>query len=405
MRLFLKRLLAPVALAIVVFAFAAPAHAKYASLVMDAETGQIIHQLNADTRNYPASLTKMMTLYQVFQALESQLWTLNTKLRISARAARQPASKLGLRRGQRISVEDAILALVTKSANDVATTVAENLSGSERTFALKMTATARKLGMSRTTFRNASGLPHRGQMSTARDMATLARALLRDYPVYYRYFSANAFNYAGITHRNHNKLLKTYAGVDGIKTGYIRASGFNLVASATRNGQRIIGVVFGGKSPNSRNAIMKRLLNIGFKAVNKGGTTQIAKAPSRATPRVTSKAKPRARPKARRTARSRLAPVPKERRWGVQVGAYARYSQAFQAAERALEVASALLAQGAIKIVPLKKRSGRILHRARIKGISEYQAKKACGFLKQRKINCMKIKMRDGYRMAFNNRG
>jgi len=400
MRLFLKRLLAPVALAIVVFAFVAPAQAKYASLVMDAETGQIIHQLNADTRNYPASLTKMMTLYQVFQALESQLWTLNTKLRISARAARQPASKLGLRRGQRISVQDAILALVTKSANDVATTVAENLSGSERAFALKMTATARKLGMSRTTFRNASGLPHRGQMSTARDMATLARALLRNYPVYYRYFSANAFDYDGITHRNHNKLLKTYAGVDGIKTGYIRASGFNLVASATRNGQRIIGVVFGGNSPNSRNAIMKRLLNIGFKAVNKGGAPQMAQAP-RAT-----KTLPKPARKAPRKARSSsLAPVPEERRWGVQVGAYARYSQAFQAAERALETASALLAEGAIKIVPLKKRGGRILHRARIKGISEEQAQKACRYLIQHNTNCMKIKMRDGYRMAFNDRG
>ncbi|MDA0305400.1 MAG: serine hydrolase [Proteobacteria bacterium] len=403
MRLFLKRLLVPVALAIVVFAFVAPAQAKYSSLVMDAETGQIIHQLNADTRNYPASLTKMMTLYQVFQALESQLWTLNTRLRISARAARQPASKLGLRRGQRISVQDAILALVTKSANDVATTVAENLSGSERAFALKMTATARKLGMSRTTFRNASGLPHRGQMSTARDMATLARALLRDYPVYYRYFSANAFDYDGITHRNHNKLLETYAGVDGIKTGYIRASGFNLVASATRNGQRIIGVVFGGNSPNSRNAIMKRLLNIGFKAVNKGGTTEMAQAPA---PEPVAEAPTKSPPGATRTARpTSLAPVPEDRRWGVQVGAYARYSQAFQAAERALETASALLAEGAIKIVPLKKRGGRILHRARIKGISEEQAQKACRYLIQHNTNCMKIKMRDGYRMAFNDRG
>jgi len=348
----------------------------------------------------------MMTLYQVFQALESQLWTLNTKLRISARAARQPASKLGLRRGQRISVEDAILALVTKSANDVATTVAENLSGSERAFALKMTATARKLGMSRTTFRNASGLPHRGQMSTARDMATLARALLRDYPVYYRYFSADDFDYDGITHRNHNKLLETYAGVDGIKTGYIRASGFNLVASASRNGQRIIGVVFGGNSPNSRNAIMKRLLNIGFKAVNKGGTTEMAQAPA---PEPVAKAPTKPSPEvtlATRTAQSAsLAPVPEDRRWGVQVGAYARYSQAFQAAERALETASALLAEGAIKIVPLKKRGGRILHRARIKGISEEQAQKACRYLIQNNTNCLKIKMRDGYRTASNDRG
>lgn len=390
------------ALASILFAIAPPpAAAKYASLVMDAETGRIIHQLNADTRNYPASLTKMMTLYQVFQALDSQLWTLNTKLRVSARAARQPSSKLGLRRGQRISVEDAILALVTKSANDVATTVAENMSGSERAFALKMTATARKLGMSRTTFRNASGLPNRGQMSTARDMATLARALLRDFPVRYRYFSAAKFDYGGITYRNHNKLLKTYAGVDGIKTGYIRASGFNLVASATRGGRRIIGVVFGGDSPNSRNAIMKRLLNIGFKAINQGEAMEIAEveAPRKAA-KLVAKAKPS------RTTRRSQAPVPQNRRWGVQVGAYARYSQAYEAAERALETAPTLLMAGTIKIVPLKKRNGRILHRARIKGISEEQAKKACRYLKQRNTNCMKIKMRNGYRVAaFSGRG
>ena len=153
---------------------------------MDAETGRILHQTNAYTRNYPASLTKMMTMYLVFDALDSKLWALHTRLRISARAARQPSSKLGLRRGQRITVEEAILALVTKSANDVATAIAENLSGSERAFALKMTAAARKLGMNRTTFRNASGLPHRGQLSTARDMGILARALIRNFPDNYR---------------------------------------------------------------------------------------------------------------------------------------------------------------------------------------------------------------------------
>jgi D-alanyl-D-alanine carboxypeptidase len=354
-----------------------PAFAKYASLVMDADSGRVIHEINADTRNYPASLTKMMTMYLVFDALESKLWTLRTPVRISARAARQPSSRLGLRRGQRITVEEAILALVTKSANDVASAIAENLSGSERAFALKMTATARKLGMNRTTFRNASGLPHRAQMSTARDMGILARALIHDFPAYYRYFSTDRFAFGGVTHRNHNKLLKTYSGVDGIKTGYIRASGFNLVASARRNGQRVIGVIFGGNSPNSRNALMTRLLNLGFKAL--GNDSRPLTASVQVEPPAV-KAKARTKAPAKASANRQLAPVPKNRRWGVQVGAYARYSQAYEAARRAVEIAPSLLSDGKIKVVPLRKRRGRVLHRARIKGISKQQAYQACRF-------------------------
>ena len=159
-----------------------PAEAKYASYVVDADTGEVLHATNEDTRNYPASLTKMMTLYLVFDRLKQKRWSLETMLKVSRRAARQPASRLGLPANSQISVEQAILALVTKSANDVATVIAENISGRERNFALKMTAKARSLGMSRTTFRNASGLPHRAQLSTAKDMSILARSLLRDFP-------------------------------------------------------------------------------------------------------------------------------------------------------------------------------------------------------------------------------
>ena len=382
-----------------------PAFAKYASLVMDAETGRVIHEINADTRNYPASLTKMMTMYLVFEALESKLWTVDSKLRVSARAARQPASRLGLRRGRRITVEDAILALVTKSANDAATVIAENMSGSERSFALKMTAKARKLGMNRTTFRNASGLPHRGQLSTARDMAILARALIRDFPVYYRYFSIERFAYLGTTHRNHNKLLRSYNGADGIKTGYIRASGFNLVASAQRHGQRVIGVIFGGNSPHSRNVLMTRLLNLGFKALRQDARPVVVAAapPKPKAVKAKAKAKPREEPRTAARGKS-LGPVPKHRRWGIQVGAFARYSQAYDAARKAIEVAPRLLRNGTIKVVPLKKRNGKVLHRARIKGISRKQAVLACKFLKKRKARCMKIRMRDGYRVAANDR-
>ncbi|MCG8509627.1 MAG: D-alanyl-D-alanine carboxypeptidase, partial [Rhodospirillales bacterium] len=260
--------------AVAVFLFMAlapsPGLAKYASFVVDADTGAVYHSVNADTRNYPASLTKMMTLYLVFEALDQRKWTLNKKLKVSSRAARQPASKLALRAGTTITVKNAILALVTKSANDVATVVAEAMSKSERNFALKMTATARRIGMSRTTFRNASGLPNRSQLSTARDMATLARALINHYPQYYHFFSTPKFTYAGLTHRNHNKLLLSYKGADGIKTGYIRASGFNLVTSVNTGGRQIVAVVMGGKTGASRNAQMTKLIGRYLKKASRG---------------------------------------------------------------------------------------------------------------------------------------
>lgn len=247
-------------------ASAGPAQAaKYASIVVDAETGEVLHARHSNTRRYPASLVKMMTLYMTFDALERGRLKMNQGLRVSRRAAGMPASKLGLRRGQVIRVKEAILALVTKSANDAAVVLAEAIGKTESQFAQKMTRKARQLGMKRTTFRNASGLPNRKQRSTARDMATLARALMNDFPQYYKFFKTKSFKYRGRVYRNHNRLLKTYAGADGIKTGYIRAAGYNLVASSIRNGRRVIAVVFGGKSARSRNRHTAQLLDKGFK--------------------------------------------------------------------------------------------------------------------------------------------
>jgi len=371
------------------FGIPTPATAKYASIVVDADTGRILHGTNIDTRNYPASLTKMMTLYMVFDAIKAGQIGLDGKFVASRRAARQPASKLGLRNKQTLSVQEAILALVTKSANDVATMIAENLAGSERTFALRMTAKARKLGMSRTTFRNASGLPHRGQMSTARDMAKLARALLRNHPKFYGYFSVKHFTYNGRKYRNHNKLLTSYEGVDGIKTGYIRAAGFNLVASAKRQNQRLIGVVFGGNSSRHRNRHMTNLLNNGFKTLDGG------KAPARSVTR-TAKAKAAART-ASRTKKSRS-----KVEWGIQVGAFAKYNQAVMAARTAVDTAPVLLNHGRIKVVPLKKRNGRTLHRARINGITKKQAYRACRALKKKRQNCMERTIRVPVQLAQN---
>ena len=240
------------------------AQARYASIVIDAETGEVLRSRNADTRRYPASLTKMMTLYLLFEAIDQGRLKLHSKLEVSKRAAGQSPSKLGLRAGSTIRVEDAIKALIVKSANDIAVVIAEALGGTEVEFARKMTSKARALGMSRTTFRNASGLPNRKQRSTARDMARLARALLQNFPHRYHYFDDRRFRYRGRVHRSPNRLLRSYRGMDGIKTGYIRASGFNLVASAERDGRRVIAVVFGGKTARSRNAHMANLLDLGF---------------------------------------------------------------------------------------------------------------------------------------------
>jgi len=247
----------------------AMANSKYGSIVIDARTGQVLSASHADKKLHPASLTKMMTLYMTFEALEQNRLRRNQMLKVSKHASTMVPSKLGLKPGEKIMVEHAIYALVTKSANDVAVVLAEALAGSEPNFARYMTARARQLGMSRTTFVNASGLHNKRQISTPRDMATLSRALMMHYPQYYHYFSTLEFTYRGKSYGNHNKLMKDYRGMDGLKTGYVAASGFNLAASAVRDGRRLIGVVFGGRSSRSRNAHMATLLNRGFTKVGK----------------------------------------------------------------------------------------------------------------------------------------
>ncbi len=249
-------------------------HDKYAALIMDADTGLILHQENANKRLHPASLTKLMTLLMVFDAIDHGALRLNDRVYISKHAASMIPSKLGLEPGSSIKVKDAIYALVTKSANDVAVALGEKLGGSESKFALMMTRKARTLGMTRTRFRNASGLHDPSQVSTARDMSRLAQAMLTRYKRHYHYFSKRTFSYQGKTYKSHNKLMDTYAGMDGMKTGYIKASGFNLVSSAVRHDRRLIGVVFGGKTGKSRNAIMERLMDRGFAKV---GNIAIAK--------------------------------------------------------------------------------------------------------------------------------
>lgn len=239
---------------------AAQANPKYAGIVIDAKTGKVLYSENADSLRYPASLTKMMTLYMVFEALEAGKISLNSKVPFSAHAAKEPPSKLGVGTGRSITVEQAILALVTRSANDVATALGEYLGGSEQRFAQMMTAKARSLGMTKTTYRNAHGLPNTAQMTTARDQARLGIALRQHFPQYYGYFSTRSFRFGKQTIGNHNRLLGQVRGVDGIKTGYTRAAGYNLATSAEVGGRSIVAVVLGATSGARRNAQMTSLV-------------------------------------------------------------------------------------------------------------------------------------------------
>jgi len=235
-------------------------HPPYAAIVIDDKSGAVLHDVSADEPRHPASLTKIMTLYLLFEQLEAGTLKLDTVLPVSTRASLQNPTKLGLKPNQTIKVEEAILGLVTKSANDAAVVVAEAIGGSEEEFAARMTRKARALGMSGTTYVNASGLPAEAQITTARDQAMLGRAIQHRFPVYYQYFSTPSFRYKGAEMRNHNHLLGNVTGVDGIKTGYTEASGYNLTSSVRRDDKHIVAVVLGGTSNAARDARMRQLI-------------------------------------------------------------------------------------------------------------------------------------------------
>ncbi len=249
----------------------------YAAMVVDTKTGKILYAENPDALRFPASITKVMTLYLLFEQLETGRLKLGSRLTVSANAASQPPSKIGVRAGETISVEDAIKALVTKSANDVAVVIAENVAGSEGAFAQAMTRKAKALGMSRTVYYNPNGLPNNRQVTTARDLVTLGRAIQDRFPTYYQYFQTHEFDYKGARHANHNRLLGRIEGVDGIKTGYTRASGFNLLTSVKTDNRQIVAVVLGGRSGAARDNMMANLIDTHL---------QRAYAGNRATPPV-----------------------------------------------------------------------------------------------------------------------
>ncbi|MDC0543491.1 D-alanyl-D-alanine carboxypeptidase [Alphaproteobacteria bacterium] len=373
------------------------AHAKYASFIINENTKRIYHNANADTRNYPASLTKIMTLYLVFDALKSKKISMNSKFKVSKRATRQPPSKLNLSAGSNITVKNAILALVTKSANDVATVIAENLGKSERNFAKLMTRKAKKLGMTRTTFRNASGLPNRGQLSTARDMATLGIAIRKNHPKFFKLFKTKSFIYKSIKYTNHNNLLGSYSGTDGIKTGYTNASGFNLVASVERNGQRIIGVVFGGKKARSRDKHMVTLLNKYFKTSLSKPLVRIAK------PSELPKIRPKIVMAEKNIKNFRIPPkiinniIPNnvEEDWFIQIGAFKNRLNAHKAARNARNIVPEQLGNLPASLSKIIKSSTnnnlQYLWRVRFVELAENQARSVCAELWTSGLSCIPL--------------
>lgn len=423
--------------------FSAPTQAqdvsreKYAAIAVDAASGEILFARNIDDQRYPASVTKVMTLYILFEELAAGRMTLRSPIVMSRHAAAMQPSKLGLAPGKSITAEDAIRVVVTKSANDVAVAIAEAISGSESAFAARMTRTAKSLGMTRSVFVNASGLPNNKQVTTARDLATLGLRVQRDFPQYYKYFSLVSTEVAGKTFRSHNRILGKYRGADGIKTGYINASGFNLLASVRRDGKHVVGVVMGGKTANSRNQHMTKIFDETISKVPVRRNYKIAAAvgkPSFAAP-DRFKGTPTPEPKtvlvatdARTTAgaagkqqvdgramtalveravqqtdtslatndipagseletgRSDL--VQNDGSWKIQVGAFPTESGALQRINKVK----------ASKIKPLvgktgftEAASGQKVFRARFSGFTQKSAQEACKALSQKSIDCLAL--------------
>lgn len=378
--------LAPLALAVGALCVGLPNPARaqigsdrYSSIVIDAGTGNVLEAANPDAARHPASLAKLMTLYMVFEALRDRRISAEQLVPISAHAAAMEPSKLGLVPGMRLTVQQAILGLVTKSANDAAAALAEMLGGSEDRFAQMMTLRARALGMSRSVFTNASGLPDPDQWTTARDLATLGHRLLVDFPGYYPYFSTPSFSFGRRVIFNHDRMLQSYPGADGMKTGYTEASGHNLVTSAQRDGVRLIGVVLGAASNPERDTHMAALLDQGFERMD----VPIDRRPAVASrlPNLVGSAQA-ATLTERQEPRGRASNA-----WAIQVGSFATERAARDAAARARRTAEG----GEARIEPTSSR-GRTSWRAQVTGLTAAEAQNACSTLARHKTACIVLR-------------
>ena len=372
--------------AILLAATAPAAHARVrASILLDVQTGRVLEAHNPDTLCYPASLAKLMTLYLAFHQLSTGKMTLEQELRVSRHAAAQQPTKLYLRPGEEISARSAILAITTRSANDAAVVLAEAIGGTEYKFADLMTQQARELGLTRTTFRNASGLPNRRQKTTARDMSKLALAILHDYPQYYHFFKARSFDFRGKTIYGHDHLLSRYPGVDGMKTGYTAASGFNIVTSAVRDDRRLLGVVMGGRTARSRDHLMMVLLNRGFARIRKTTLSADAGAPNAVQAPVA-----RYKNVSLEDTDQQDAERP-DLGWLVQLGGKFRTSRHVRGVLRSARRTEPELLKDARPLV-VRLRGGRYL--ARFADLDEATALDACRALRRSKFTCNAYQVR-----------
>lgn len=383
------------------------ANPRYSSIVIDADTGEVLHESNADATRYPASLTKMMTLYMLFEAIEQHKMTLDTRMKVSIHAASMPQTNIGLRTGDSISVREAISALIVRSANDVAAVVAEALGSSEANFGRMMTDKARRLGMHSTTFRNASGLPNGEQKTTARDLVTLSTRLMKDFPKHYHYFSTQSFSYKGTTYNSHNRMVRNTPGVDGLKTGFIRASGFNVATSAKRGNRRVVAVVMGGQTAVARDQHMVQLLDRSF---NQGHATHVASnakntptAPAAKVIRISASVPapdPKPSSDLEKKAESVIRTIASSQTqlqmqkvamqmndgWAVQIGSFYEPDRAHAHAQ-----AAALWIPGEVVVTEVEI-SNRKLYRARLVGLQESQARTACQNLARQGMECLVVR-------------
>jgi D-alanyl-D-alanine carboxypeptidase len=362
-----------------------------AYIVINAENGAILAQSKATKTTYPASLTKVMTLLVLFEKLDQGHIKLNQQFLVSRHAASMPSTKIGLKRGDKITVEDAIEALIVHSANDVAVVIAENIAGSEAGFVQLMNAKAKQIGLTQTTFANASGLPHFRQVTTASDMAKLGLAVFREYPEYYQYFATKSFHYNNRHFFNHNTLLQKYDGADGLKTGYIRASGYNLITSAKQGSNRLIVVVMGAQSSVQRHQKMVQLLNTGFAKLknNVPATTPtlMVAAPQNHAKKLLGF--PPVKPTRQTTPSATTAPhaIVKTGDWGIQIGAFGTTKMAQEKLQKALKIlGSAGIYQSAIQLY--KTTNGKTLYRTRLVGLTQQNAKSACAKLIKNSFDC-----------------
>ena len=383
------------------------AAAATSSIMVNAENGKVMYEMNADELRYPASLTKLMTLYITFNALENGRLKLSDKLKVSATAASRSPSKLGVRAGEKITVKDAIMAVIVKSANDCATVLAEHFSKNEAEFAVLMTKTARKLNMNHTTFKNASGLPNSLQKTTARDMSKLAMAVYHHFPQYYKWFSTQSFKYKGQTITGHNHLLNTFSGADGMKTGYTAAAGYNIVTSAKRSNKRVIAVTMGHRYLNERDRKAAVMMDKGLNALKKsdnvdvaslsrsinGNATQLASVKS-----VSQNNKPVTlvsykKPINNTQTKTVATATPSKGATGtfaIQVGAFSDYQRAKSYANSVKNDLAKKYAVYNIKIEETKV-ANRTMYRSKVVGMAKNTATQICNGMKSRKKSCMVV--------------